>query len=287
MLLHRCKGPSAMVVIHYFGWCAVSDCLRNVCSGTGTILIEDYAQALLTLASDGSARSDAAEVSIFSLNKFLPVCDTAAAFSRNPDLDLSLRHDTRVPTPSRVHRAYAAHLSSTRTLVNARYEDESKIKSLIGQVGATYSYYYSFLGPPIHDWKPRDSTTCQQFPPYDYGAVRRNRVRNIRLLYEATDWGTWLPLKQVIEPGVVPFAVAVRVPARKRNSIVMDLLRTGVWLGIMRDKWDFVPNGRREEFGVEARWLDEHVLVPIGEWIPPDRIIQMAEALNSTARRYP
>jgi hypothetical protein len=282
-ILRAPGGRAVVAVIHFFGFLKVSNELRGICEAAGALILEDCAQALLSRDENGLAFSERATLSLFSLNKFLPVCEGATAFSMTKEVQLGIEDDIRPTLPEEAMSSYSAHLNAVARLAQSQNTSLKDLGDSMAEIEATYERYYSHLHPRIVDRRLSDFQRSTPFPAFNYLAIAYARRRNAELLYEAVDWTRWESTEPLMHPGVIPFAIPLRVRPDRRDAIMRVMLEEGVWLGRMQNKWDFIPSESREDFQVEASFIAGHVLVPVGEWIGADEIVNMARALNLAA----
>jgi dTDP-4-amino-4,6-dideoxygalactose transaminase len=282
-LLATSGERAAVAVIHYFGFPKVSPALRRLCEGHGAILIEDFAQAPFSRDASDRPLSDEAPLSVFSLNKFLPVTEGAAAFSNASEVSLQIFEDSRGTFPPDATSSYNEHLRAVARLVESTSDDPGFLTSAMTSIGDTYESYYRHIHPGVTDWRSSDCVGGNLIPSFDYTSMVSRRRMNAELLYASIAWDNWHLGEPTLTSGVVPFAIPILVPREDRDSIVRSLLGSGVWLAVLQEKWNFIPAGRESEFPIETEWLQSHVLAPVGEWIPADRIQDMGLALNRAA----
>jgi hypothetical protein len=251
--------------------------LSSVLSRGAPIVVEDCAHAPFTCAPNGEALGEKAPLCLYSLNKFLPVGDGAILVSHRPDIDLSIDEEALPELPMRAQQAYLSHLDAGRSLVTS--DDPVQAKTHLERLGITYEDYYAVINAELGPCRQsaRSRRIEQTFP---YRQLTRQRVLNSLIVYRELNSPTFSLVYPSLPPGTVPFCIPARVPALRRAAILQRLFEQGILLSTLQDKWDFIPVGRREHFAVEAAFLDEHVLIPVSEFIEAEAMHSMVELLN-------
>jgi hypothetical protein len=54
-----------------------------------------------------------------------------------------------------------------------------------------------------------------------------------------------------------------------------------VLLSTLVDKWNFVPEGKSDFFSIETAFIQEHVLVPVNEFLTDHDMSNIVTELNS------
>lgn len=274
-LLGSIGAPAVVVLIHYFGFSARSTALSAVLKAHEAIIVDDLAHAPFT-TENGRLLGEDAELALYSLNKFLPVADGAILLSRRTDVDLTIDETTLPELPKRAQAAYHAHLQAAAALAAAGPEEAQPFLQALGN---TYEDYYAGINGDLSPH--RQSTASKQVEgAFPYRRLMTQRRENSRTLYQGLRSAVFMPVYPELPDGVVPFCVPARVPAERRAEILQRLFARGILLSTLQDKWDFVPAGRREDFGVETAFLREHVLIPVSEFISADAMCYMVEQLN-------
>ena len=276
-LLERTGGKAVFVLIHYFGFSARSADLSSVLSAGGALVVEDFAHALFTTSPNGTPLAADAAVSLFSLNKFLPLADGALLFSRIKDIDVSLEDSSLPELPAETLQAYNRHLHTAHRLLACG--DPAAVKGLLAEIGDSYECYYRHIRADLGPKRQSDEARriARLLP---CGSLVHRRVVNSRLLYRDLNARLLRPLHPVLPEGVVPFCVPALVPAGERGRIIEHMLGRGVVLSTLRDKWDFIPEKDATRFAVERAFIEQHILIPVNETISPDSMAHMVEQLN-------
>jgi hypothetical protein len=219
-----------------------------------------------------------AQVALFSLNKFLPVADGAILCSNRRDIDVSLDERGLVELPSHVQRAYQDHLQSARELFEA--SDSARAKILLSELASSYERYYAFINVDLRPFRQsaRSRRVEDAFP---FAGLVERRSGNARILYQRLDNPIFSLVHAKLPPAVVPFCIPARVPARNRSELIERLFDQGVLLSTLEQKWNFIPAGQRERYSVEAAFLDEHVLIPVSEFISGVSMDEMVMRFNN------
>jgi dTDP-4-amino-4,6-dideoxygalactose transaminase len=277
-LLSQASAPSVFVRIHYFGFPVVSPELDAVLKQHNTLVLDDLAHAPFAVNPDGQPVLQRAQVSLLSLNKFLPVTDGAILISNRADLDVSVDESALPELPPAALSAYEAHLRAARNLFQD--SEVERAQSALQTLGESYEAYYAIINS---DFRPHRQSAAslrleQAFP---VGELKERRARNTRILYNALENPTFSLVYPEARADVVPFCVPARVPAARREAIRAELFERGIVLSTLQDKWDFIPVDRRRHFAVESAYLDEHVLIPVSEYITAGAMQDMVAALNN------
>jgi acyl carrier protein len=114
---------------------------------------------------------------------------------------------------------------------------------------------------------------------YNHDQLIKQRRSNIELLYNELDSPYFSFVYDKPDSGVFPFAVPARVQSQYRNKILDKLFHDGILLSTLIEKWDFIPD--RDKFIEESKFIDEHVLIPINEFISTNEMSVMVEKINN------
>ena len=277
ILLGKVEGSAVVVLIHYFGFSAHSPELTSILDQYHPVVVDDCAHALFTTAPDGVHLSEGAELFLYSLNKFLPVVDGAILASNCPDINLTLEEETLYELSDEAQKAYQLHLKAGLDLFNCVNRDQAMYYQ--EKLGTYYQKYYEIINSELSQCRQSGrSKEIEETFPYDW--LIENRLMNSHILYEELESSVFSLVHPVLPSGVVPWCIPVRIPAKRRDEIISTLFDQGILLSTLRDKWDFIPNNQRDHFVREVDFLEEHVLIPISEFIATDSMRNMVQRLN-------
>jgi len=270
-------GVAVVVLIHYFGFPVHSPELSSVLSRHHPVVVDDCAHAPFTTTPDGRPLAENVDIALYSLNKFLPVVDGAILISNRPDINLSLDEKALSELPDETQQAYQNHLQAGRDLFNS--DDPTQAKCYLEKLGKFYEQYYAVINADLSPCRQSvRSRQVEEAFPYD-GLIQK-RLTNSQIVYEELRSNVFSLVHPTLQPGVVPWCIPARVPARRRTEILERLFDQGILLSTLQDKWDFIPAGHRDRYAVETAFLDEHVLIPISEFITTASMRYMVERLN-------
>ncbi len=277
-LLAGISGLSVTVLIHYFGFSSRSAELSAILGKYNTVILDDLAHAPFTVDPTGKYLAEEAELSLYSLNKYLPVVDGAILSSKRTDINVAL-NDNRLPElPVLTQQAYRRHLRAGYDLFNSK--EPQKCRQYLKVLEAAYEEYYSVINAGITPLRQSaDSFRIEEKFPYDWLTQRRRS--NSYLLYENLQSSTFTLLHSALPDEVVPWCVPARVPAHRRDDVLSRLFDQGVLLSVLEDKWNFIPEVDCNNFPVEQEFINEHVLIPVSEFISTDAILDMVSKLNT------
>ncbi len=278
-LLLNAAAPPVFMLIHYFGNPSVSPSLLSMLRGAGALIVSDCAHAPLSKTKDGIPLGEIGDIALYSLNKLLPVCDGAILSSRTPKVDLALEEDSLPALPAPATEAYSRHLLACRQLFHA--PDSCSATEYLAAIEEGYEGYYKIIN---EDLSPHRQGQVSRFIetvfPYDVAAkTRRDHAASLQGVISSSD--VIRPVWPELANNVVPFAVPVRVAATRRDAIQRELFENGVMASTLCDKWNFVPRGFETSFAVETAFLQEHLLLPVSEFMSDEDIA----LLENTIRR--
>lgn len=264
-LLRDQLEPVVFVLIHYFGKPSASPELISMLRRAGALIVSDCAHAPLSRTEDGMPLGELGDIALYSLNKLLPVSDGAILLSLTPEIDLALDENCLPSLPLPAIEAYGRHLLACRGLFEA--SDPESAAGYLGEIEAGYEKYYAYINDDLapHRQSPESRYIESIFPYSEVAKVRRSHA--IRLQSVIASNCVLQPLWQKLPDNMVPFAFPVRVPAPRREAIQQQLFENGVMASTLCDKWDFVPRELVNRFEVEIEFLQEHLLLPVSEFI--------------------
>lgn len=276
-ILDEIPGRAVFVLIHYFGFSAASPSLLAVLESAGAWVVSDCAHAPLSRSVNGASLGELGDFALYSLNKWLPVCDGAILLSRSPEVSVAI-DDAGLPTlPNAATDAFLQHLAACRALFFA--EEIAKARETLTTIGTSYEAYYEVIN---NDMKPHRQSDASRriegvFQYQDSARIRRSHTE--RLLREMRS-DLFVPVHSCLPIGVVPFCFPVRVPAHRREELQNFLIGRGILLSTLVDKWDFVPAGQAGDFINERDFIAEHLLVPVNEFLSDADMSTLISELN-------
>ena len=255
-LISVARAPFIFVFIHYFGWPGLIDMLlTEAVRDQGGVILEDCAHRLF------DESTSEADVTLYSLNKFLPVADGAIMVSRNSAIDITVGDGLR-PLSDVTLFAYAAHLEA-----NARIANGFAIGQAMQDNRRAYEIYYD----GIKDMKPHGQSNQSRAveAATNYLGMMTGRKRKSLLL-------AGLLSRLAGRPHVASqFAFPIRCHGHRRE-METALFSADVMASTLTDRWDHV----RHDFAIETEFFDDHLLLPIGEDVTNADCYRMAEVLK-------
>lgn len=277
-LLMMVEGAAILVIIHYFGFPVNSNELSEVIAEYEPALVSDCAHALFNSSNNEGEYSSDGDVLLYSLNKFLPLTDGAIIISKREDIDLSTDEKYCEELPQEVLASYQLHLENARDLFNSN--DKSESERLLILLEENYEKYYKYINSNLGRYRQSSSSSMLE-RSIGYNELISRRLQNSSIVYDELGSSVFKFVRPIIEPGSVPFCIPVRVPASSRNKIVNRLFQSNILLSTLQDKWSFIPKGYDKIFQTESDFLNEHLLIPISEFIATDEMYRMVNELNS------
>jgi len=261
-----CKG-ALVVVIHYFGYATETGAIREIVHNAEGLLFEDCAHALFAKALD-------ADIALWSLNKFLPVVDGAILRSRKRGINVAYQH--AVPLPPRVMGAYHQYLELNARL--AICTDRAQVLDLENESRLAYEVYYQAISQDMAIHAQSHESTCI-VASIDLELLRKTRSHNALSYYKAIpECFVFRP-----KPPMAPFAYPIVVrPPHNTEDVFERLLNVGVLAPRLIDKWDHIPKGD-DRFLIEHTFMDQHLLLPVGDEVTYDDIKRVGACLQEVA----
>jgi len=277
-LLGELPGPPVFMLLHYFGYPSAAPSLLARLRQAGALVVSDCAHAPLTRTEDGTPLGELGDVALYSLNKFIPVCDGAILASLNPRVDLTLDEAALPALPAATVEAYGEHLAACRRLFDA--PSVACAAEQLAPIGASYETYYEFIN---RDLSPRrqsaDSRRLEARFPFAE-AARQRRRHGARVHQALAGHPVIRPLWNELPSQVVPFGIAVSVADQRRDEVQHRLLDDNVLASILVDKWNFVPREDAAGFPAEQAFLRDHLLLPVSEFLSDDDTGRLIDALH-------
>ena len=276
-LLSEVGDKIVFMLIHFFGFPSASNSLLDMLTKRNAWVVSDCAQAPLSLSVQGTALGDLGDFALYSLNKWLPVCDNAILVSTTLDVSVSGFDAIPPPLPGEARDAYKCHLLAARKFFSTRCPTTAA--RLLQTIETEYEKYYRIINNTMIPYGPSDEALrVEQLFQYTHSAQTR-RLYADRLMRELRSSSIIL-LHSAIPKNTIPLCVPARVSASRRIEILKILFNRGVHLSTLEEKWDFVPQGKHEYFRVESRFLKEHVLIPISEFMAESDMSHLIAELN-------
>jgi hypothetical protein len=277
LLLNSLGGKAVVFLIHYFGFLAHSEKLMILLTRFDLIVFDDFAHALFSTKKNGEAAFINSDVAIFSLNKFLPLADGAILMSSRTELDININQKSLRDFPEGALTAYKAHLHAVKEFYEA---DELEAATLaMEKTSNSYEKYYSYIKTDFELY--RQSSYSENIEKYfECESLVKNRLRNSQIVYDNLNSNIFTLVHPVMPSGVVPWCLPVRVPKDLRANIRNYFFHNGVFFSVLDNKWNHVPNGLSQDFLVESSFLEEHLLVPISEFIDSSKMYKMVMLMN-------
>lgn len=256
----------AMVLVNYFGFLQpFRKEIRQICTDTGTVLIEDSAHSLLT---EGSGETG--DLVVYSYRKLLPVPDGGGLQFNTDRLTI---HAELLP---RIYSDFLSLLISGKLALGFRSDIVSRA-GLIGLTGAATRKGGGGASSKASD--PR----ILQLSSFARSGIRRSPVSQIleRRRFNFMFWSEWAKTSGLVVPifpdlpiGVCPLGYPVRIT--NRDKIRSRLLRKGVYLEI---NWVLPETVSRES--PTSRLLSSEILtLPVHPKFTLEKIEQIQRMLT-------
>lgn len=260
-----CKG-SLVIVIHYFGYITETGALREIVSNVDGVLFEDCAQALFAKAAD-------ADVALWSYNKFLPVVDGAVLRSRRRGINVTNPSYVEAYLPPKVANDYHQHLDLNSRIL--KITDPEQALDAENESKLAYENYYGFINSDLSLYAQSPESKCI-IADTDLAEVRKIRSHNAQSYYKITP--ECFIFRRPVPAAPFAYVIVVRPPLICEN--VFDaLLNVGVLPSRLIEKWDHVPKGD-PRFIIEHTFMDQHLLLPVGEEVTYDAIRRVGAVLK-------
>ncbi|SHN82394.1 hypothetical protein [Bradyrhizobium erythrophlei] len=276
-LLSECRQGVLFVLIHYFGFSSLTESLRNMIAEREAVLICDCAHAPLSSTEQGVSLSEQGDVALHSLNKFLPVTDGAIILSRVEEINLAAGKGDLLEPPHDALAHFNRHLEACRALLECHSAEAAR--PLLVTIDESYEAYYKIIN---QDLSPRHQSKNSKAieDAFSYESCAARRRRHASYLYENLKSPSFEPVHEALPKGAVPFGVPFRIRGKRRNEVLERLFEQNVLLSTLVDKWDFVPLGRSDFFASEVSFMQDHVLVPVSEFLSEEDVADMVIKLN-------
>jgi len=252
-----------IVVVHYFGYCMPTYHAALLAHEHGGLLLEDSAHCL----ANPDPSFGCADLSLYSLNKVLPVPDGAFMISRSPHVDLTYENTHKLePLDDTALNAYRVHLSRNRVIAAAPTpktdEDSEWLRMARSHSNAAYNEYYEGISA---DMAPRRASelSMRVYQAADFSLILRLRRANGEALVNG------LPDSLLFRRDLPQFALPIRC-----RDAGARLEAVGIMPSVIASRW------RVEPPGIEGDFWRENWLIPIHENIKVDEAAAMATAIR-------
>jgi len=253
-----------IVVVHYFGYCMPTYHAALLAHEHGGLLLEDCAHCL---ANPNQETLGCADLSLYSLNKVLPVPDGAFMISRTPQAVLSYPHDME-PLDDGTLNAYRVHLSRNRVIAAAPKPetdaDYEWLRMARAHSDAAYNEYYEGIAA---DMTPHAASELSKrvYSEVDFALILRLRRANAQALVNG------LPDSMLFRRDLPQFVLPIRV----KNHLGGKFNDLGIAPMVIASRWHV-----RAE--IDGDFFKNHWLIPIHESIKVDEATAMATAIRET-----
>ncbi len=205
--------------------------------------------------------------------------DGAILRSRRRDIDVSLHNLIQSQLPARTRSDYHEHLDLNSRLV--RLSDSAQALDVMSGSQRAYERYYEAISNDLAVYSQSDESKCI-IAGIDLDTIRAFRSHNAssyhKLVPECFAFRPW-PAKIPTAPFAYPIIVR---PPLNCEDIYDRLLKIGVLPSRLIDKWDHIPKGD-DRFGIEHTFMDQHLLLPVGEEVTHDNIVKIGKCLKEAA----
>ncbi len=267
--LSRLIGESSrarlIVVIHFFGFKASIEPIRELIGTRDISILEDCAHALFGDYSPGKAFGTTGDFSLFSLNKFLPVPDGAILLSNNKKINLKERPLEFFIEDTDATNAYLTHLKKNELLYHSNDPKEST--RLIEESGRAYDLYYDKINTNL-SFRAPSKNTREILKNLNFKELIHLRKRNVQFLYENFSSKSIQLLNKDYSPDAVYFAIPVLAKnCQERNQIFKTFLQKGLFASTLIERWNFIPKQKEPKYENEIDFMNRHLLLPINEFL--------------------
>jgi hypothetical protein len=277
-LLSESGQQKLFVLIHYFGFPSLPASVRNTVAEHGAVLVSDCAHAPLSTSDQGELLSEQGDIALHSLNKFLPVADGAIIVSRIDEINLEVEENDLLEPPHDALAHFSRHLAACRALLECQSLESAR--SLLVTIDKSYEAYYRIINRDLSPRRQSQSSKAIE-DAFSFESCAKRRRRHASFLYANLSSPSFEPVHPILSKGTVPFAVPFRIQGGRRNEMVERLFERNVLLSTLVDKWNFVPEGKSDFFSIETAFIQEHVLVPVNEFLTDHDMSNIVTELNS------
>ncbi len=169
--------------------------------------------------------------------------------------------------------AYHKHLDLNARL--ALVTDPKQAIDLENESRLAYEEYYQYINNDLSPHGQSDESKCI-IANSDADKAKAARSHNAASYYKVTPECLIFRPKVPISPYAYPIVVR---PPLNCEHVFNSLLEAGVYASRLIDKWDHLPKGD-ERFAIEHTFMDQHLLLPVGEEVTYDDIRRVGTVLK-------
>jgi hypothetical protein len=245
-----------IVVIHYFGFAQPIKEIKELCKKYGVVLIEDCAQSLFSRHNDLYLGS-AGDISLFSLAKTIPVPDGSLFIINNSDINIP-KIEFQMSLQYLLHIVF--HMFTLVWAYLCGQHNGRFLSRLFNKALYSYQIYYLFLKKQAQPAPISVISRCL-LSKLDYQEIINSRKRNADFFYKHVNRAKY----QLLFPEYPAEAVLMGIPVilKNRDQIKTRLFEKGISCPVFDGKsWDYIPQGKRDKFEAEARFIGHHLIIP-------------------------
>lgn len=261
-----------LYIYHPFGLTIDLSGFRALCIKNNAYLLEDCAHALFC----ETPTKDRGDFILYSFNKFLPVPDGALLLSQVSDIDVSVEPSDVGATDDDAIEDYLTHLEFNTEIRNTT--DARNAMFFLDTSSDAFELYYARIAKDL-TLRAVSGVTTSVLATLNFKDLIQKRRENVQYLLRNLK-SQFLDLVALKPPAnTVFFAIPALVKNYERDKFIRLLIGRGVLLSTLIDKWSFVPQGSKD-FKNEKNFIDNHVLIPINEFLSLDDMKVLVQALN-------
>lgn len=248
-----------VVVVDYLGYEMPTREATIIAHKHGGLCLEDCAHSLASLDETDTRCSD---VTLYSMNKILPVPDGAMMYSKSPELNLEIKQLLDMPTlDTDALNAYTEHLACNRVM---QVSKEVDAWFLVAETLSKEAYerYYQHISNNMDKRKP-SSLARFTLEHVDIAETVKKRKANAALIIKH------LRPEQLYNTGTPVMAIPIR--CRNRDKSIQTLREHGIACSYFKDHWREPPAWALHE---QMFW-DTHLLLPVNEHLKTEECAEI------------
>lgn len=279
-------GTRAVLLIHYFGFPQPVDAVKDICTTSNIILVEDCSQSLFS-SFKGKPLGTFGDLAIFSQRKSLPLPDGGALLVNNSELQ---------PEPPGKRPSEYVALKKTlgmlfRSTFNLNPRNElpypfERMAAVFNRLVARNSgiRYSTGMEVDMDRCTLAMSGTSERIMDRTRiePVIQRRRDNYDYLLRNLADMPCIKVVREQLPEGVCPLFFPVKITGVSRHGIQERLLRSGISSFVFGE--ELHPRLPRNQFR-NAEMLSQEVLcLPVHQDLEPADMACLAESLRQAAR---